>query len=81
VSRARSATAGSVADWAAAAVSDLPSICTVDEAIGVLRMSRRHFYRQTSTGRIRTLKHGDGGRLLVPRAELARYLESLAGTV
>lgn len=71
-------TPGDVARWAAEAVADLPALCTVEEAIRVLRLSRRHFYRLTAAGKISALQQAEGGRLLVPRAEISRYLEGLA---
>lgn len=66
-------------DWVDEVVAKLPPIITTDEALSLLRTSRRNFYRLVASGRLRTLKQAEGGsaRHLIPRTEFARYLRSL----
>jgi excisionase family DNA binding protein len=61
-------------------LADLPRFLLVEETAKVLRVSRRTVARYIATGRIRVLKADDSGscRVLVPRAELERYLRGLA---
>lgn len=67
--------------WVDEALAGTPALLTVEETIGILRMSRRSFYRLLSTGRINAFRASETGssRNLVPRSEVARYLRSLAG--
>jgi len=66
-------------DWADQLVADLPTLATATEAVEVLRCSKRTLYRLVSAGHMHAIRHATGGsaRLLIPRAELARYLRSL----
>lgn len=66
--------------WAADALGGLPAVLTTDEAIGVLRTSRRNLYRWIAAGKLRAVRHGVGGsaRVLIPRAAIAAYLTELA---
>lgn len=66
------ATRGDLERWAEDATSGLPALCTVEECCKVLRMSKRNFYRKTSGGLIRHVANGT--RLLIPRAELQRFI-------
>jgi excisionase family DNA binding protein len=76
--RAVTVTPPRAVDWIQDAIENLPASMTVDEARAALRMSRRNFYRLTATGRIRARRAVERGssRLLIPRAELVRYLKS-----
>lgn len=67
-------------DWLEDALGGLPPMLTVDEAMAVLRCSRRQVYRLTSTGRVPALRARATGpsRLLIPRAGLRDYLAGLA---
>jgi len=66
-------------DWIADAVSGLAPLVTISEAGAVLRTSVRNMRRIVSAGRLASLKQCEGGssRVLIPRAELERYLRSL----
>lgn len=68
-------------DWVDEAVAELPPLSTVEEARALLRTSRRHFYRLVKSGKIEAVKAVEAGRspLLIPRAEVARYLRSIRG--
>jgi excisionase family DNA binding protein len=68
-----------IGDWISDALAAVPAIVTADEAMSVLRMSRRNFYRLTSRGVIRAHRAREAGssRLLIPRSELERYLRGL----
>jgi len=61
-------------DWVDDAVAGLPALVTVNEAITLLRMSRRGFYRLLSGGIIRSTLVGR--KHLIHRGELVRYLRS-----
>jgi excisionase family DNA binding protein len=60
-------------------VAELGSLATASEACTVLRCSRRTLARLVATGRLRAAKRAERGSspLLVPRAELQRYLAGL----
>ena len=66
-------------DWVDEALVGLPPIVTVKEAIGVLRTSRRNFYRLLAAGKIEARRPADAGSSphLIARSELARYLRGL----
>jgi excisionase family DNA binding protein len=68
-----------VTDWVDEAVSALPPLATVAEAVTLLRTTRRNFYRLVAARRIRTVRPVESGssKHLIPRSELARYLRSL----
>jgi excisionase family DNA binding protein len=57
-------------------LSDLPTLCTIDEAANALRLSTRAVRRLLATGRLRAAKLAIGGssKLLVPRVELERLV-------
>lgn len=61
--------------------NSLPALATANEAAKVLRMSGRNLRRMIVAGRISALRARESGssRVLVPRAEIGRYLRSLAG--
>ena len=56
----------------------LPLLLTAGEAIGVLRCSRRQLCRLIGDGRIGASREKASGssRVLIPRAEIGRYLRS-----
>lgn len=68
-------------DWVDEALASTPPLLTVLEAVVLLRMSRRHFYRLLAAGRIKAFRASESGssRHLVPKTEIARYLRTLAG--
>lgn len=65
--------------WAGDALAGLPAMLTTDEAVGVLRTSRRNLYRWISAGKLRAVRSGAGGssRVLIPRTSIAEYLSRL----
>lgn len=71
----------SESDWVDAAVAGLPPLITTEEAVEVLRTTRRNLYRWLATGKIASVKHGFGGssRVLIPKPALVKYLRSIAG--
>ncbi len=66
-------------DWVAEALAGLPALLTVQEAMPVIRTSRRQFYRLVASGKIHAIKATEAqpGRLLIPRGSLEKYLRSL----
>lgn len=66
-------------DWVDDALEGVPALVTTKEAMAVLRVSRRTFYRLVARGHINTVKQNEehSGKHMVPRGELARYLRSL----
>jgi excisionase family DNA binding protein len=77
--RLKGNTMASANDWADAAVRDLPGLLGADEACKALRIARRKLNTLVADRRLRSVKHSEGGsaRLLIPRAEIARYLRSM----
>lgn len=69
-------------DWIGETVANLPPLVTVSEAISLLRLSRRHFYRLLAAGRLHAVKTADGGssKHLIPKSSLEKYLRSLEGS-
>jgi excisionase family DNA binding protein len=65
--------------WIEDAIAALPALVTTDEAASALRMSKRTLARNLADGRIKSVRHGEGGaaRRLIPRGALAAYLRSL----
>ncbi|HEY4158686.1 MAG TPA: helix-turn-helix domain-containing protein, partial [Polyangiaceae bacterium] len=63
--------------WIADSLKDTSALLTTEELVVVLRMSRRQLYRLFADGRLKTVQHAEGGRNLVARTEVARYLGSL----
>ncbi len=59
--------------------NSLPALATANEAAKVLRTSGRNLRRMIVAGRITALRAKDSGssRVLIPRAEIGRYLRSL----
>jgi excisionase family DNA binding protein len=57
-------------------LSELPSLCTAEEAARALRTSSRTIKRMVSRGQLRVAKLAIGGssRVLVPRVELERVV-------
>ena len=67
-------------DWISEAVAALKPLATLNEASAVLRTSPRNLRRLIASGRIQSLRATDTGssRVLIPRAEVARYLRTIA---
>jgi excisionase family DNA binding protein len=63
------------------ACSGLPPLMLLREVTAFLRIHERTARRLIAQGRIKALRSREAGssRVLVARAEVARYLESLAG--
>lgn len=59
--------------------ASLPALATANEAARALRMSGRNLRRLIVAGRITALRAQESGssRVLIPRAEVGRYLRSL----
>jgi excisionase family DNA binding protein len=57
----------------------LPALLTASEAANLLRTSPRNLRRLIVAGRIASLRERETGssRVLIPRAEIGRYLTSL----
>jgi len=68
-------------DWIAETISGLPALTTAAEASAVLRTTPRNLRRHIAAGRIRAIRAEESGssRVLVPRAELERFLRACAG--
>ena len=66
-------------DWVTETVAALPPLATVQEVCAVLRTSRRNLYRLLSSGKLNAVRPSEAGSSphLIPRAEVARYLQSL----
>jgi excisionase family DNA binding protein len=67
-------------DWIADAVASLPPIARIEEVAAVIRMSRHTILRLIARGQLRAVKGASASgpaRVLIPRAEVARYLQSL----
>lgn len=66
-------------DWIQDTVGQLPTLATLAETAEVLRMSVRNIHRLVANSRIIAVRAGAGGssRVLVPRAQIARFLSSL----
>jgi excisionase family DNA binding protein len=67
--------------WVTDATAHLPPLLRINEVGAALRTHVRTVRRLIAAGRIRALRSREAGssRVLVPRAEVARYLQSLAG--
>jgi excisionase family DNA binding protein len=68
------------ADWVRDVVAKLPPLATISEAAEALRMSRRNVSRLLARGRLDAVRTGVGGgssRVLIARAEIARFLRGL----
>jgi excisionase family DNA binding protein len=68
------------ADWVRDVVAKLPTLATVSETADALRMSRRTVSRHLARGRLNAVRTGVGGgssRVLISRAEIARFLRRL----
>lgn len=68
-----------VPDWIADVIAGLAPLCTASEAANALRTSPRNLRRLIVMGRIGALREKQTGssRVLIPRAEIERYLRSL----
>jgi excisionase family DNA binding protein len=66
-------------DWVADVVAKLHPLCTAGEAANALRTSTRNLRRMIADGRLGAVRAVESGssRVLVPRAEIERYLRSL----
>ena len=65
--------------WIDDVVASLPAVCTTDEAVSVLRCSRRCLYRWIAAGKIPAVKTGAGNsaRVLIPRVAIADFLRQM----
>ena len=67
-------------DWVEDVVTDLPTLVTISEAAEALRMSGRNVSRLLARGHLHAVRMGAGGgssRVLIARAEIARFLHRL----
>ncbi len=69
--------------WVADAVAELPPLVTEARAAELLGVSRRTLRSWRAAGRLSGVKTtaSQSGRVIYPRAELARFLAELAGVV
>jgi excisionase family DNA binding protein len=67
--------------WVTEAVAELPAIARIEEVAGVIRMCPRTIRRLIASGQLTAIRGRESGaaRVLIPRAEVARYLASLDG--
>jgi len=68
-------------EWLVDVLRDVRPLATVEEAAALLRLSTRAVRRLAHSGRLISARDGGGrspARLLFPRAELGRYIESIA---
>jgi excisionase family DNA binding protein len=67
-------------DWVLDCTSDLPGLLLIPEAANALRMHPRTIRRMIRAGVLRAVRATESGsaRVLIPRAEIQRYLASLA---
>ncbi len=72
-----------VEPWLADVLANVRPISTIEEASALLRISTRNLRRLISLGRLHPLKVAEGGasRVLFARAELGRFLETMAAVV
>lgn len=79
VSKKNASASAPSASWIDEAIRDLPPILTLAETAKALRMSVRHLRRVVDSGRLRTLRATEAttARVLVPRAEVGRYLADM----
>jgi excisionase family DNA binding protein len=65
--------------WIADAIRELPPLCTAKEAAEFLRVSERTLARYMASGLLKSVQRAAEGsaRVLIPRAEIARYLSRL----
>lgn len=70
-------------DWAVASVSSLPALVDLPTAARETSLSASSLRRYAAQGRLRILRtapaSGGGGRSMIARAELARFIAALAG--
>lgn len=67
-------------DWVRDVLVKLPPLATISETAETLRMSRRTVSRLLVQGRLNAVRTGVGGgssRVLIARAEIARFLRRL----
>jgi excisionase family DNA binding protein len=67
-------------DWISDVTQGLPGLLLISEAAAALRMSPRSIRRMIRAGSLRAVRATESGsaRVLIPRAEISRYLSSLA---
>jgi len=68
-------------DWISDVVADLPALATAAETSKALRTSPRNLRRHIAAGRLVAIRAEESGssRVLVPRAEIERFLRACAG--
>jgi excisionase family DNA binding protein len=69
-----------MSDWISDTVASLKPLTTADEAANALRTSPRTIKRMIADGRLTAVRARESGssRVLIPRAEISRYLLGLA---
>lgn len=67
--------------WVSEVTACLPPLARLNEVASAIRMCPRTIRRLIACGRLVAIRDGDSGpaRVLIPRAEVARYLTSLGG--
>ena len=67
--------------WIDDVCADLPTLLTLEEASKALRVSKRTLQRWIAVQTLRAVRQSaaDNARVLIPRVEVKRYLEELAG--
>jgi hypothetical protein len=65
--------------WVTDAIAGLPPIARIEEVAGLIRMCPRQIRRLIKSGQLRAVRGRETGpaRLLIPRVEVGRYLQSL----
>lgn len=68
-------------DWIQETVAHLPPLATASEAAEALRTSPRNLRRHIAAGRLAAIRAEETGssRVLIPRAEIERFLRACAG--
>jgi excisionase family DNA binding protein len=66
--------------WIEDLAASLPQLLTLAQTAELLRIHERTVHRMLRDGRLRSIRHAPlpGARHLIPRAELMRYLSTLA---
>lgn len=65
--------------WVDEALGTLPALVTAAEVEKVLRIKRRKINQLVSGGRLKSVRHSEGGSpLLITRQSIATYLRSIS---
>jgi excisionase family DNA binding protein len=65
--------------WISETLAGMPAILTLQEAAKALRQSTRNVRREIERNLIQPIRCEGKSRIRIPRAELGRYLQTLAG--